>query len=341
MKVSITVIAAILLTSLTGYAQHERAGTNLFPFLSLGYNARAMSMANIGAGMANDIYGVQCNPAALGYVRNRQAMVTFQPILMDVRAGAMGYANPIENRGVLAASLTYLSYGTIDGVDKVQGEIVSTGRTYKPYALTGGVTWSRIMLADMSLGASLKGIYSNLDGDEGSTANGIAIDLGWQYRMLGSRLIYGITLRDFGYLLSGYTEETDRAMIPFTLRAGISYIPQNITALLMAFELEKAFDDYLNYRLALEIAAYRQIIFIRGGFNCSQQDISAKLTDWFNIDNSSDNTDIYQKSNWYIFALGVGINAPVKTINFKIDAALNFRVDWLPPSYTLSLMADF
>jgi hypothetical protein len=339
MKKFAFVSAMVIFGSICGYAQQERAGTSLFPFLSLGFDARSMAMGNLGTGMANDIYGVQCNPAALGYVTNKQAMVTFQPLLMDVRAGAMAYANPVMNKGVLAASLMYLSYGTIDGVDKVQGEIVSTGQSYRPYALIGGVSWSRVMLADMSLGITLKGIYSNLD-DGGNAAKGIALDLGWQYRMLDSRLIYGITLRDFGYLLSGYSATTDRAMIPFTVRAGLSYIPQNLTALLLAFELEKAYDDYLNYRLATEIAVYRQILFIRGGLNFSQKDVSEKMTEWFNIGGST-STSVYQKSNWYIFALGVGVAAPVSTVKFKVDAALNFRVDWLPPAYTLSLMADF
>jgi hypothetical protein len=315
---------------------HLKAGTNLFTFLTLGYDARTMAMGNTGAGLANDIYGTLCNPAALGYTQGMQAMVTFQPILLDVKTGAIGYARPTASAGVWAVSLKYLSEGEVAGVDEYN---LSTGITYSPYSLAAAVSWARPIVQDMQIGATVKGIYRNAGSSDAGTATGIAVDIGWQYRMLESRLVYGVMVSNLGFVLKGYSEVYDQSAIPFSIRAGLSYNPLNIRALLLALDLEKASDDYLNYRLGAEIAAFRQILFIRGGLTVSQEDISEKMKDWFNIGITDSKS--YIKSNWNLFSLGVGIAAPISALKVKVDAACNFRTDWLPPSVSLGLLAEF
>jgi hypothetical protein len=82
------------------------------------------------------------------------------------------------------------------------------------------------------------------------------------------------------------------------------------------------------------------VLFLRGGVNFSHKDVREKLRDWLNLTEDT-SREAYQKSNWYVGGLGVGFVAPVNGMKVNVDAAVNFRVDWLPPSVTLGLRTDF
>ncbi len=314
-------------------AQHERAGTSVFPFLNLGVDARALAMGDVSAGMANDLYGSQCNPAALAYPQRMQAMLAYRPIMLDVRAGALGFSKPMGTRGTLGAHLLYLSYGLIEGVDE---QNKSTNVMWSPYSLVGGFSWARLMVSDLALGLTLKGIYDNLD--HGNTADGVAADLGMQYRMLSSRLIYGVVLRNMGFVRKWYSEnDAGRDMLlPFAALAGISYLPYSLPSLRVALDLEKSVDDYLNYKTGLEVALYKRYLFARLGFRFSHRD----LREVFRILRSVSD-DTYQKTNWASLVLGVGVDAPVSTTDVKIDAALVLHTEGLPPTPAVSAVVGF
>ncbi|MBD3391469.1 MAG: PorV/PorQ family protein [Chitinivibrionales bacterium] len=324
--------AVVALVCASVFAQHERAGTAAFPFLNLGVDARAMALGDVHVGLPNDLYGGLGNPAAIAFPSRMQAMLAYRPVMIDVRAGALGFSRPISNKGTFSVQLMYVSYGLIEGLDEEGRE---TNVSWSPYSLAGGVSWARVMFPDLALGLTVKGIYDNLD--HGNTADGVAADLGLQYRMLSSRLVYGVLLRNMGFIRRWYDEDADHDYaLPFAAVAGVSYLPRSLPSLRMALDLEKSVDDYLNYKAGLEVALYKQYLFARMGYRFSHRD----LREAFHI-LRSESDDTYQKTNWTSLTLGVGVDAPVSTTDVRVDAALILHTEGLPPTPAFSAVVGF
>jgi len=270
-----------------------------------------------------------------------QALLSYIPVILDIRSGALAFAWPKDNKGIWAINLTYLSAGDFNDIlydesgKKIDGSL-------NPYWVAGGVTWSKKVFESLSFGATVKGIYNRLSegiGDDipRASADGFAVDVGMQYRVRSSRLIYGLLIQNLGFIRSSYSDDTEEASLPMSMVAGLSYVFKNFPAVRTAFDLEKAIDDYLQYKLGLELNIYKQMFFIRGGYNFSQSD----LEEFFDMFRNGKFDEEYQKTNWSLFSMGVGVKADVKEININLDTALNFRVDRLYPGFALSLLLGF
>ncbi len=320
---------------------HAKAGKSFFPFLKLGYEARALAMGGASVGMPNDLYGALSNPAALGFGNTMQALISYKPVMLDVRGGALGFAWPREAKGMWAVNIMYVSYGVF--TDNLFDENGSTiDGTINPYSIAASVTWSKKIFESLSYGATVKGIYDRLSEGIGidiprASADGFAVDMGLQYRTKSSRLIYGLLVQNVGFIRSSYSEDIEKTTLPLSLIVGMSYVFKNFPSVRTAFDLEKSIDDYLQYKLGLELNIYKQMFFIRGGYVFSQSD----LEEFFAMIKNGKFDQSYQKTNWSLFSAGAGVKADIKEVDVNLDLALNFRVDRLAPSFALTLLLGF
>ncbi len=339
MKVSRVCLVLIVLVTGACFGQsdrgiaHSEAGSSVFGFLRMGVDGRSLGMARVGIGMPNDVYGALSNPAALAYIEGMQAFASYRPIILDVRAGGAGFARPFS-KGVWALSATYISFGEIDGVDH---ENKPTGETWGHQSLTGTFSWARGIMPNMGVGASIKGVYDRLASErEAQSADGFAADVGWQYRLYSSRLILGLLVRNIGFIRESYTDDDPDWTLPWSLGAGISYVPRPLPGIRLALDLEKPRDDYLNYRAGAEFRIYKQYLVGRAGFQFSHRDIR-QLADVL----GGVSGDFYHKTNWSLLDLGFGVLAPTDLYEVCIDAGLNIRVDGLAPSPAVTLLVKF
>jgi hypothetical protein len=329
-------LIAILVTGAWSSGIYDNAGTKFFPFLKREYDARAIAMAGVSVAMENRLYGVLSNPASLGYIDRMEAMISYTPVVLDINGLTIAFGMPYKNYGVFAANIVYMSYGSFEPRDESGNSIEGS---LHPYSIAGSVSWSRIMMENLSVGLTVKGIYERLsEGIEDEinqcSADGFGIDIGAQYRTKSSRLIYGLLIKNLGFIRSSYSEDTGKTGLPLSFAIGLSYIFRNFPTVKTAFDIEKAVDDYLHYKLGLELNVYRQIFFIRGGFNFSQSDAEEFFA---LIKNGSFNKE-YQKSNWTLCSVGIGIQKETQDVDITLDAALRFRVDRAAPSFAFTLM---
>lgn len=314
------------------------SNTRYFSFLNVDYDARSVSMAGASVAMPNDIYGVLSNPAAIGYLSRMQTLISYNPYFLDVKGGSLSFARPQGKFGVWAVNIVYLSQGGIFGVDEYNNP---THETFNPYSLAGNATWARRILESFSAGITVRGIYEQLSDVNNSygksSADGFACDIGAQYRLKSSRLIYGILIRNLGFVLSGFSDEDATNKMPFSFSTGISFVLRNIPAARIALDLEKEIDDILQYKLGLELNFYKQMLFLRAGYTFSHSDLKEVIS---LFQSGSINKD-YQKTNWSLFATGFGVKTKVREVDAMIDCALNFRVDRLNPNFILSVILGF
>lgn len=316
---------------------HTNVATRFFPFLKREYDARSMSLAGVSVAIPNKLYGVLSNPASLGYIDRMQAMISYTPVVLDINGGSLAFGMPYKSYGIFAANIIYLSCGTFEPRDDYGNYIEGT---LHPISIAGAISWSKIMVETFSIGVTLKGIYQRLsegvaDEINKCSSDGFAVDIGAQYRTRSSRLIYGILIKNLGFIRSSFTEDFEKSGLPLSFIAGLSYVFKNFPTIRTAFDIEKAVDDFLQYKLGLELNIYKQIFTVRGGFTFSQSDAE----EFFSMIKQGSFEEEYQKTNWTLFTFGVGMETEAKDITINIDAGVEFRVNWAEPGFALTILA--
>jgi hypothetical protein len=315
-------------------AQNSNAGTLPFDFLRLDYDARTLAMGGASVAMPNGLDGAFLNPASCGFITRPQAMAGFRSLFLDAWGGPVGYALPYKDYGVFSVNAEYLSAGSIDQVDE---NYISTGVRWSQSSFTGCVSWAKVVLEDVSVGAGIRAIHDYIGSSATHVAaDAVAFEAGGQYRTLNSRLILGCAVRNAGFMLSGYSSATDTVALPLSLTIGISYRPLYLPSVRLALDLQKAIDDYLNYKPGIEVAVYQNYLFVRGGYTFSEEDLEAAVDNFKGQSNTT-----YVKSNSSGLSLGVGLVAPINGIKTDIDAAYLFRVNDPDPSFVLTALFEF
>ena len=191
-------------------------GTTAADILNIGVGARAIGMGEAYTAQADDVSSLYWNPAGLALMQERQASFMF-----DSGYEGMSYQNasvgiPLEN-GAVGGSLSYLSYGNINGYDQ------SGASTGNQNAYSGVATLGAAFLGNQwSAGANVKGIRENL-ADE--TANGAAFDLGanliYPRPVMGGTLRLGAVAQNLG---SGIEFEQQKDPLPTDYKVGIAAV---------------------------------------------------------------------------------------------------------------------
>jgi hypothetical protein len=343
---SITSVVGVLLTAGTCLAQdiHPNAGTTAFPFLTMGYDARAIAMGGAAVAVPNDLAGVVANPAAIAWMERRQLMVGYRPVLVDqsvmgtpIAFGARlhDHASPRPaNYGVLAGSVLFMSGGTINETNELG---VTTGEVWRDYSLAGQLSWARVIWETLAAGITLKAMHHRMEnGHEYYSLQGFAVDAGAQYRLAKDHFICAIAVRNLGFTVTGKNPDNTNPPLARAATIGFSFQPKYASELRLALDFDKAYDNYLNMKGGVEVDVFREILFARIGYALTSQDIQVRLR--MLRDGPSD-TEV--KNDWYSVGFGVGVRAPVKTTNLGIDVAYQFRTLGMSPAFALSATAGF
>jgi hypothetical protein len=330
-RTGIVIITALIFAA---QAQHENAGTTAFPFLTMNYDARSMAMGGAATAMANDVYGVLSNPAALGYVDRNQIIAGYRQMIMDIWGGPLGIAL-VTPRGVFTP---YLLTHTSGALDEINESGIATGRIARSSYAALGLSWARLFYDNKAAaGATVKGLYHHIGvGAESYSADGFAFDLGVQYRTNNNRLIYGASLRNLGFVRSGYWGEWNEHELPYGVEVGVSYVPDHIRNLRLALDVNKFNGDYVNFEPALEFTILENTLFLRGGYSFSSLDFE-KLSSVLSGERDED----YQKSGINTLSLGVGVAGTMDDVDVRLDAAIQFYSDTYIPGVSVSLIVGF
>lgn len=335
---SILFVTFLALTTTMAQDVHPQVGSTSFPFLNLGYDARAIAMGGAAAGMPNQLSGVMSNPSAIAFLQNRQILLGYRPIILDVRGAPLAYGMPLVGSdgkyyGVGALNFVYMSFGVVDDID---GSGQSLGTQTGEVSFGGGVSWARVIWEDLAVGATVKWLHDRFHGLSTAATNGLAADLGAQYRLAQDRLIVGIVLKNLGVVVDSYGENID-GELPLTATIGMSYQPRYVPRARFAVDMEKPTDDYLKLRGGLEIDIYDRILYGRIGYALTSEDLRSHFS---TLTGSGDGD--YVKTDWSSIRFGVGINLPINSqVDASIDAAYEARVDKAPPTFALSGCVSF
>ncbi len=197
---------------------------------TIGPDARAGGMGDIGAATDPDVHSQYWNPAKYPFTISRAGFaINYTPWLRKLTTGialldAVGYVRLGEYQA-LSASLRYFTLG------EVQGE----NMTVKPFEMGVDLAYSRMLGEKFSAAVALRYIYSDITGhydDQSTAGSAFAADIAMYYNnyvQMGRRecmLSWGLNINNIGSKIS-YGDDRSY-FIPTNLRLGLSYmVPLN------------------------------------------------------------------------------------------------------------------
>ncbi|MCE5305254.1 MAG: PorV/PorQ family protein [Chloroherpetonaceae bacterium] len=251
MKKSMLSIGAILILFFSFIATqpkiYAQAGGSSVPFLLISPDARMSGMGETGTAIADDINAIYWNPAGLGFLdyfpkQNpfdeneelrpfRQVALSYSPWLPQFNAdlfysyGTIGqYFDYLQ--GTVAFNFIFMNLGEFNRTSEngdPMGKFISN-----EFAL--GLSYGTIIAPDLSIGAQLRYIQSNLTPtvagqQDAGNGNSVSFDLGllWKPQNLPyitDRLSAGFNLKNIGPKIT-YIRESDP--LPTTLNLGLAF----------------------------------------------------------------------------------------------------------------------
>lgn len=255
-------------------------------FLNNDVGGRQTAMSGAFTPLADDLFGMRYNPAALGRMTSAQAAGMYQKGMFDTKMQFLGFAMPvpflpIEAGGATAAGLTvqlsqngdmdYYSLKSDGSADK-NGVSVSAGSdlavTLGAGTYLGSLGMGKYGDSDHYLGASAKLISSKLPSSATTDvkATTYAADLGYLARARRYNLNFGAALTNMGGELKYVSEGTP---LPSTARVGLAYDNPLLTRDIgFVFALDGQHmlkDKYTSIRLGTEFS-YARMFSLRGGY---------------------------------------------------------------------------
>ncbi len=298
-----------------------KAGTTMGAFLKIGIGGRASGMGEAFIATANDVTALYWNPAGISWLSGSRAYFSQTNWLGELSHSFSAVSLDFKDKGTVAGYLILLRAPDqeVTTVESPNG----TGQMYSYQDLAIGVTYSRKISEDFSVGVSAKYIASTL---YRLGAQAIAFDVGTMYLIPNTSLRLAMNLQNFGGKMQytgdnlerpididpTTTGETDRVTaflkteqwdIPLSFKVGVAndfHLTDDVR-LTVAVDAINPNDNRENINVGGEIG-FQEYIFLRGGFKS------------INVDQSEGG-----------LSLGGGITIPIS--EFHVNADYGYT-DW-------------
>ncbi|MBN2105572.1 PorV/PorQ family protein [bacterium] len=197
------------------------------PFLKIGLGARQAGMANVSAGVGDDIYTLYWNPGGLGHLRRWQWSLGYNRWFADVYQASFSFGKQIRMLGShktgIGISCEYVGAPSWDATGGAE-EPTSFSHLVAGIALGQRLDWLHRTIA---IGAQAKVIQSRL---ADYSDMGVATDIGLLFRSprfrIGKWFQYGYISAGFSVanLGASMTFESEETKLPRTYRGGFSFL---------------------------------------------------------------------------------------------------------------------
>lgn len=213
-------------------------GKTSFNFLTIGVDAKVVSLADAGVALFPDIGTIYYNPAGLSLYNKSSFILTYRNWLIDGKFVYLSTSIPIKNLN-LAISLTSLSISDIE-IRTMPGEVQGkfTARDLS-FALSISPKWR----SNLKTGFTAKYIFEKIFIDE---IHYFTFDVGVLYpsKISDFNLCAGISLKDIAFR-SKYRNSTINPPSTLSIGASISYSTSSIEPFLV-FEGKHKFYEGIN-----------------------------------------------------------------------------------------------
>lgn len=297
MKILFVIISAATLLN----AQNPNLGASGAKFLNIPTGARAAAMAGAVIGSANDASSVFWNPSGIAGIEGSSVHFSTLDLYSQYEASAASIVHSFGDAGVLGASYVSLAMKKTEITTELQPE--GTGRFYDAQDIAIGLTYARAVTTQFSVGLTAKYINQRIWNE---VADGVAFDIGTQYKIEFQNLVIAMSMTNFGgdlkfdgedlnitYLkdknypisrLAPGRLETSQYPLPLHFQVGVGIDVINDDFVKMRGEIDAThpndYDERIN--VGTEIA-FVDRVFLRGGYRINYDDENFTIGGGFNF----------------------------------------------------------
>lgn len=190
----ILLVAGLALSLATHlFAENPNIGTSGAQFLKIPVGPRASAMGGAYVASAGDASSLFWNPAGAVNVKGNELFASFTSLWAGINLSHAALVVSAENLGSFGFSMSVLTMGQMEVTTELQPE--GTGQTFDAQDLMLGVSYARHLTEDFSVGVTMKIVNQRIWNE---TANGVAFDVGTQYRIGVEDLSIGMSMTNFG-----------------------------------------------------------------------------------------------------------------------------------------------
>lgn len=217
-----------------GQDTSRRVITTAVPFLLISPDARGSAMGDVGAATSADGFSSHWNPAKLAFINKDLGFtLSYTPwlsnIVSDMSISYLTGFKRISKTQVVGVALRYFDLGDIQLRNEVGG---ATGQ-FNPREFEFNGTYSQVLTENLSIGANVKFVLSNLSGNIAIANNdtkpgtAVAVDLGTYWTkdiVIGgndAKLALAAVISNIGNKVT-YNSSDNKDFLPANLRLGSS-----------------------------------------------------------------------------------------------------------------------
>ncbi len=295
------IILSILCIITVLHSQNPNLGASGAKFLNIPMGARAASMGGAVIGSTNDASSVFWNPSGITGVTGSSVHFSTLNLYSQFDVSGASIVHNFGDAGALAASYVSLAMKKTEITTELKPE--GTGRFYDAQDIALGLTYARALSAEFSIGLTAKYINQRIWNE---VADGIAFDIGTQYKIDFNNLVIAMSMTNFGgdlqfdgedlnitYLrdnnypisrLAPGRLETSQYPLPLHFQVGIAADIINEDFVKMRAEIDAThpndYDERIN--VGTEIG-FVERIFFRGGYRFNYDDENITVGGGFNF----------------------------------------------------------
>jgi hypothetical protein len=249
--ISILIVAALFCGVSVAASDVGRSAAD---FLNIGQGARASALGGAYTAVSEGSTAAYWNPAGLAQLGAAEVSLGHFAWYQDITVEQACLAFPLSADGaVVAASVTYVNYGTIEGYD----EAGAFTENLSAYDLAGGVSLGFGLTDRLSVGVTGKVISQRLDT---YSASAFAADFGLKYNFGKFALAGAVTNLGSGLTFDKVTED-----LPTAIRVGVAASPFN-SGFMTSVDVEKRLNGDYIIRQGLELG-FSHRYFLRAGYD--------------------------------------------------------------------------
>ncbi len=244
-------------------------GEPVYDFLSIATSARDNALG--GFHYTIDWGGNGINPARLALSEGHQAFAGFRSYLVDSNLGCIGGIYKLDEDFNLGAGMNFLSYGSMKRttIDNPTGDGLGEFSALD-MSFYAGIA---VKLNDFTqAGITVKPVLSRIDENK---SFGMAFDFGLSYSKEKDGIQFGLVLRNVGFQVSRYTEDTsdnaEKGSLPMIIGLGASQFLLNTFTLAGDVSYEEETKTTF-FTAGAEFLPYKDIIALRIGYNTMGSD---------------------------------------------------------------------
>lgn len=183
----------IILIQLSLLAQNPNLGTSGAQFLQIPIGARGAALGGAFTGLTDDATSVFWNPAGITNLNSNAVHFSYLRWfeMFDLNAASFIYNG--NDAGIFAASLVIFSMDKMEITTETKPN--GTGQYFDAQDLAMGLTYARKLTDQFSVGVTVKYIYQRIWNE---VADGIAFDIGTQYKLDFQNLTIAMSMTNFG-----------------------------------------------------------------------------------------------------------------------------------------------